>query len=251
MKIYNACHECLAIHGEPIISSTTVKDIQAYIFKCKRDHKVAVSIPSFKFEILFESGTIAFLDEFYAESILSLTAAIERFHEFAIRFICLDKGIDTSSIKKTFKLVSNQSERQLGAYYFLSMLQTGDEPKQFNPKMVAFRNKVIHKGYLPNEDETKNYLKSAYDYIVEQFKVVTSNDENEIVRLMIKDVMAENKEKLDEIIGVDDINIWSSSGPTVIHHGQLSDPNYKVSIEEKIASLKRMNDAFRTGNVNL
>ncbi|OKY76591.1 MAG: hypothetical protein BM485_05040, partial [Desulfobulbaceae bacterium DB1] len=65
--------------------------------------------------------------------------------------------IQESAFDATWKQVTNQSERQFGAFLFLYLLEQKtefDQKKYKIEELKKFRNKVIHKGYLPNEQET-------------------------------------------------------------------------------------------------
>ena len=91
----------------------------------------------------------ALLDGYCRESVSSFASAQERFHEFAIKVFLTKQGAPKDQFFATWKLVANQSERQLGAYYFLHLLYFRKTPTQ-NTKMTEFRNSVIHKGSIPS-----------------------------------------------------------------------------------------------------
>jgi len=83
---------------------------------------------------------------------------MERYFDFFIKTILRVSHIDFNLIDKSWKLISNQSERQLGAYMMLYMKEFNSIPTLLSPdKETSFRNNVIHKGYVPTKDEAIRY----------------------------------------------------------------------------------------------
>ncbi len=65
-----------------------------------------------------------------------------------------------------WRLISNQSERQLGTFYITYLNEFKSVPPNFVEKYAAFRNKVIHKGYIPLHIEARQYAEEAFKYIL-------------------------------------------------------------------------------------
>lgn len=181
MKLIFECFQCseeerekfmqstepITIPLEEIFDSQIIVDIvddNVYHFKCKKGHHNICYLANPKFEILYESGIYAMLDGYYAESVLTLTAALERAYEFFIENVSYKNGIDPNTYKSVFKkLFSNQSERQIGAFYFLYLNTLKKDPLEFKEK--EFRNSVIHKGKIPKDGETEKYARHIFDLI--------------------------------------------------------------------------------------
>jgi len=137
-----------------------------YEVNCEKGHKSKTIIDNIDFEILFEYGLNAIVDGYYRESVSSITASLERYYEFFIKTILKNSGISFDIIDKVWKNVSNQSERQLGAYIFLYCQTFGCEPKLLNPqKDTTFRNSVIHKGYIPKKEEAIEFADKTISII--------------------------------------------------------------------------------------
>ncbi len=243
MKIYQTCNDCFQErlkkdeHSSIEWIEWDVQDVQAYIFECPNGHEWGVNVQEFKYETLFQSGTNAFIDGYYAESILTITAAIERFHQFAIELICLKQGVQYEDIQTTFKHVSNQSERQLGAYYFLLLIDLKKEPNKMSNSMVTFRNEVIHKGYLPSKQETEKYLKYAYKYTFQNYRTLTSEGKCNKVGELILEVLKKGNEKLQNLIGTEEVRIWTASNATFLNHAQSLDNLDDFTFEKKMENL--------------
>ena len=130
-----------------------------------------------KFQLLFESGLHAFVDGYFREAVSSIWAGLERFYEFASKVIVYSMGISSESFDETIKEMKNASERQLGSFYslyhvkFKKKLCFLDQEKDF-----GFRNKVIHKGYFPNESETAAFIFRIYDHIWMIIEMLSKKD---------------------------------------------------------------------------
>jgi hypothetical protein len=146
-------------------------DDLTFNLECPLGHKSVVIFNAPKFELLFDMGTSALLDGYGREAVSSFAAAQERFHEFGIKVLLAKQNISKEQFLATWKLVASQSERQLGAYYFLYLLQF-NAPPPTNPKRVEFRNNVIHKGYIPTSTEAADYAEYVYDYILGTLKTM-------------------------------------------------------------------------------
>lgn len=152
---YSKCINYLEINNELIIKG-----------KCKEGHEIVVAVQGTGFETLFELGVLALRDGYNREAITSFAVAIERFHEFAIKVLMLELGSNIDQIESTWKHLSKQSERQLGAFYFIYLAYLKSEPPMIDNKKISFRNDVTHKGYIPSEEQAKDYEKFAFEYIL-------------------------------------------------------------------------------------
>jgi hypothetical protein len=169
MKISAICIKCGIENPSSnvrIEGYLTVDEENLYHFKCYNGHDNLIEVLALKFEILFESGLCAIKDRYYLESILSLTASLERFYEFYVRIILLSSGISNDDFDKMYNNMANQSERQYGAFLTAYTSFYREFPLNLiDPKFIEFRNKVVHKGYLPNETETLKYAEEIYRLI--------------------------------------------------------------------------------------
>lgn len=176
MKIATPCMECVFDNPESydvLLEYITIQDNDLYHFKCKNGHNNLLEIQAFKFEILFESGLCAIRDKYFLESVLSLTASLERFYEFFIRIIMKANGLQSDIFEKIFKNISNQSERQFGAFICIyGVVYKESPPMLLEKKYVEFRNKVVHKGYLPCEDEVLQYAKEVFIIIKHYYSMI-------------------------------------------------------------------------------
>ena len=110
-----------------------------------------------EFELLFDLGITAILDSYYREAVSAFAAAIERFYEFFLTAISIKRGVSQEEFDKTWKIIANQAERQLGAFVLLYLNERGRTPQTLKDKSVSFRNAVIHKGRLPTRGEAIDF----------------------------------------------------------------------------------------------
>ena len=184
-------------------------DNLAFTAQCPYGHTSVFIFDAQRFEILFDMGTSALLDEYHREAVSTFAATQERFHEFAIKVFLAKQSISRAQFLTTWKLVASQSERQLGAYNFLYLLQFHMAPPM-NHKKAEFRNNVIHKGYIPSSKEAMEYAEYVYDYIVGTVRMMRPALSPEIERVC--------KEDMEEIVkSIPSEASWKSSKvPTTI-----------------------------------
>ncbi len=174
MKITTQCKICIS-DGKTTHENNrydiAINDSDVYEFECSFGHGNKFVLSNLKFETLFQSGVNALADGYYREASTSFYVGLERFFEFMI-FASLVNENKVSSIEefdKYFKFMSNQSERQLGAFY--AMFYPVSEilfDNIYKKNIIELRNKIIHKGYIPTEDEVLQFgenIKSIIDTI--------------------------------------------------------------------------------------
>jgi hypothetical protein len=161
------CGICLNAGGDPKPQVAELRDDLLFNLECEKGHKSVVMLNHQKFEILFDLGLMSLLDGYSREAVSSFAASVERLYEFCIRVILDHVGVPRDEVKTTWKLVSNQSERQIGAFYFLYLGMFKRVPPSMHPKRIEFRNNVIHKGYIPSRVEAEEYAGEVYKHILE------------------------------------------------------------------------------------
>jgi len=188
MKLRMLCGECTRADRNTNFHyvNLEITDDGIYKFRCNFGHSTIAFLQQPKFEILFELGAMALLDGYQREAISSFASSLERFYEFFIEVILSSKGISPEEYLKTWKLVSNQSERQLGAFYFLYLNEFKELPPSLNQNQVNFRNKVIHKGYIPTYEESFSYASSVLYNIFKVGKSLKTNYQIGIEKVRMK-----------------------------------------------------------------
>ncbi len=147
--------------------------------ECPRRHKAVIVCDAEKFEALFNMGSSALLDGYGREAVSSFAATLERFHEFAIRVFLAKQKVSREQFDLTWKLAANQTERQVGGYYFLHLAHFNSAPSA-NQMKTEFRNSVIHKGMIPTDGEAFEYGEFVYDYIVGSVKMLRKAFDEEV-----------------------------------------------------------------------
>ncbi|WP_139490824.1 hypothetical protein [Brevibacillus dissolubilis] len=172
MKFPTICHKCLVEQGTASFIDLDFQDDGIYTSVCEKGHESLVCLQEELFQILFEHGAMALLDGYQREAVSSFASSLERFYEFSIKVLLLHRGVPMEEIQNTWKLVAAQSERQLGAFYFLFASQFGFAPNPVAQQWVKFRNDVIHKGHIPSRDKVLGYAEHLYNYMVSLLKVL-------------------------------------------------------------------------------
>lgn len=184
IRLSSFCWECLRLEGntkeayDRLIRSQPEQDIlievnedNAYEVTCPKGHKSMTSLQAEKFEILLDLASMALLDGYTREAVMSIASALERFYEYCIRVHCIHKGWSFNEIDTAWNQVKSQSERQFGAFWFLRFAETGKTPPAIPNTRTEFRNKVVHKGYIPNQEEALDYgdfvLRYMFDILLD------------------------------------------------------------------------------------
>lgn len=239
MKIFATCMECQKELGhpsfEPIIANYYDEPI-AYI-ECDRGHKSVFMLQSQKFEVLLESAANALLEGYTLEAASTLSSAYERFFEFSIKVLCSKQRVSEKELKKTFKDVSRQSERQLGGFLFLYLLEFG-ESYVLDKKLIEFRNKVIHKGYIPTPKEVEAFAEQVYSQIYLMTKKLKFKCEDHIQKVIMAD-LSERSSKLPS-----DIPRATSTGTIFF---SLSNADHKISFNDALISYRNAQKVMSDG----
>ncbi|HEY0924701.1 hypothetical protein [Rheinheimera pacifica] len=169
MRLPFSCMECT--FGEdklpvpPYPTYVELKDDGRYEFTCPQGHKTVTILQQQKFELLFEIGAYALIDGYYRESVASFTASLERFYEFFVRVVFLREQLENGDFEEAWKMMSSQSERQLGAYIASYLIAFKLPPTPLSNSKVKFRNSVIHKGVIPSKQEAIQFGQAIMDII--------------------------------------------------------------------------------------
>jgi hypothetical protein len=225
MKLFFPCLECAKETEKPSPSFVflDIRNDGLYNFTCTKGHKTVIALQEQKFEILFEIGAQAILDGYYREAVSSFSASLERFYEFYVKVICSSRDINEEQIHNAWKEISRQSERQLGAFIYVYLIETGQTPKILSPSEREFRNKVIHKGKIPDKKEAIEYGQKVLDLIIPVLNDLKQSHEEQMHKMV--------SQHLKRIV---------SNAPKGIEINTVSYCNTIVNISAESSGLKRL-----------
>ena len=166
----------------------TIREDGLYTGKCPNGHDLLIATQTLRYEMLFEIALNAIKDGYHREAISSFAASVERFFEFAIRVLARNRGVVPAVVDNVWKLLSSQSERQLGAYVSLYALSFGEVPQSLSNPMVRLRNNVVHNGALPDRNDALKFGGAAYEVIqrgVQKLRASCLSDVNEELRAQV------------------------------------------------------------------
>ena len=155
MKIkFNNCSHC---HPPTTITEFQFNEEGIYSGKCPNGHDINFMTSLPLYEILFSIGIQSFKDGYYCETVRSMTASLERFHEHFLKSFILGHTGDHLLTDDSWKEVRNQSERQYGAFVIFFTAMFKKNPPSLSDKDRNFRNNIIHKGQIAKKEETLDY----------------------------------------------------------------------------------------------
>ncbi|WP_223531297.1 hypothetical protein [Pseudomonas sp. GL-R-19] len=164
MKISVFCKEC-SFETPSKYYLLNVQDTQDYEIKCDHGHITYFVNGCSKYETLFEIACNAIIDGYHREAISSFSSSLERFYELFIKSSLYEKGHTKDEVDAFWSPISNQSERQLGAFVSVYTLTTGSTADILTTNQSSFRNSVIHKGKITDYAKTVEYGQRISDII--------------------------------------------------------------------------------------
>ena len=145
-----------------------LNDVGYYEFTCSKGHLSFNAVQEQKFELLFQNGCHAILDGYCREAITSFSASLESFYAFFIEISCIKNETPKEDKENSWKIVTRQSERQLGAFLYLWLTEYKKIPKLLKQRDIEFRNTVVHQGKIPTSEEAINFGQSVL-YLFEEY----------------------------------------------------------------------------------
>ncbi|RSO00961.1 hypothetical protein [Acinetobacter pittii] len=235
MKLPVSCAQCMSesIENSFILGKVEFNDDGRYEVHCPKGHTSITVLQQQKFEVLFEIGAYAILDGYYREAVSSFTSALERFYEYYIRLICYTKSINLEEMENTWKIVTNQSERQLGAFIFMHLLETGTKPNLLTNNQISFRNAVIHKGKIPTKEEAIAYGQAILDLVRPQIKRL-KGEYGEAMGWLTHLHVIKSRKSSDNHLSISTLSI-----PTILTLLSIEHPHNEQKLEDSISQLKR------------
>ncbi len=166
MKTFTTCMQCQADTGVPNFGSfglARIPDDGVIEVTCDRGHLTYNLIQEAKHEILSELAVSALQDGYYREAIASFASALERLYEHFVDVACRARNVDREAFLSSWKPSRKASERQLGAFSLVYLIETGQATQLLPDKQVSFRNNVIHAGMIPDRDQAVAYGQAVGD----------------------------------------------------------------------------------------
>ncbi len=203
MKIKFRCPTCLgAFLDNPVPTNNAILGVEimlplqnsaVYEYSCPNGHFMKVVLQNPKHELIFDSGISSLRKWYYREAITSFAVALERFYEYSIRVLLGSSvyELGEENWAKTWKAISKQSERQIGAFYLIYLTVVKQSAPIFDSSFlksisiklgiegndpVNFRNNVIHQGYIPTFEQAVNFGEAVNLYIKRLLKIYKNFD---------------------------------------------------------------------------
>jgi hypothetical protein len=235
MRIYLTCMKCFTEGGRPApeIAALPLEDSGLYRMSCDRGHDTVTCLQQMRFEVLVDLAAYAIVDGYYREAVSSFASALERFHEFYIRLQCDRHGIDEVNLERAWKQVASQSERQLGAFTFLYLMEHKSPPPLLRPADVEFRNAVIHKGKIPGRERAIEFGEQVVRIIMEILTPLRAQADDDVQRAVSLHVR-----KLHDLARAENPNVAFMSAGTLVCLARAMSEN-QPTLREWITGLEQ------------
>jgi hypothetical protein len=123
-----------------------------------------------------------------------MAASLERAFEFGIRVLWRKLGASEGEIDIAWKSLEQHSERQLGAFCALWLIETRSR-FPLDDNQAGFRNKVIHKGRIPNHDDVEKYAA----YVFSRIAMIVSQLNSGAAEAARQEIARENRAQAEAI----------------------------------------------------
>lgn len=234
MRIPLACMKCFQENGKPddVVYPAELQDNGLYWMKCRGGHETVTCLQEQKFELLFDLGANAIVDGYYREAVSSFTSALERFYEFYVQVICEKSKVSEDAFTATWKKVAAQSERQLGAFAFVFLVEKAAPPQLLPDAMTKFRNDVIHKGKIPSRQEAVDYGQEVLNLVTPVLRELKTQHTDQVGKIVGRHISATRK----QIAGTPHTS-FMSIGTTISLTRANSEP--QPTIQDTLLELER------------
>ncbi|PPC99706.1 MAG: hypothetical protein CTY31_07275 [Hyphomicrobium sp.] len=177
MRLGLICMVCFQESGQPddVRYMAELQDDGSFKLKCRNGHETRIALQEQRFEYLMELAANAILDGYFREAVVSFASSLERFIEFYIRVVLKNKNVRDEVINTTWKQLSKQSERQLGAYMMLHLAERGMTAPILSNEYVKLRNEVVHKGKVASREEAIRYGNAVLITIIPTLEELKEN----------------------------------------------------------------------------
>lgn len=242
MKLLLSCRQCQLDNGKLSLHRVEVRDDGIYSITCSAGHETYFVLSAQKCEILFEIGANAIIDGYYREAVSSFASSLERFYEFCIRVMAQNSDFDSSKFAHCWAIVSNQSERQLGAFAFLWFYHFNEPPKMLSNSQVKFRNSVIHKGKIPKREEAVKFGDAVLAIVSDCIQKIQSDGFKDQIRNIRFDRLREQHSHIDP-----EYRVASMAIATILAIGRTDNvEHFSKPLDKHIQELESLRQAFKS-----
>jgi hypothetical protein len=221
-------------------------DSAVYRVACSEGHETVLILQEQKCEVLFQIGAQATIDGYYREAIVSFTASMERFQEFAIRCLLDEAEVAEAVVSEAWRKVLNQTERQLGAFIFLWVDRFKALPPLLRNDDAGFRNAVVHKGRIPTREEAVSYGGRILDVVRPAMRLLKEQLADEI-----RNAVVAHLHRAQEEAGGADVPTVTMAGGTILSlmHQEEEERPLEESLDGLARYMARMRAMAQRGAV--
>jgi hypothetical protein len=115
--------------------------------RCEQGDTTVATLPMPDFELLFDVGCSALLDDYPREAITTFASSFERFVEFSCRLLLARGNVSFEGVDCWWKDVAKHSERQRGSFVALWIAHFRSPPPLLHNELVELRNTAFTRAY--------------------------------------------------------------------------------------------------------
>jgi hypothetical protein len=127
---------------------------------------------------------------YHREAILTCASALDAYLDFHVAVLMRSTASKKEDVDALLKFISKQAERRLGAFLAAETAISKQQPGYIRQPMIELRNNIVHKGYIPTQDEAFGYLQHVLDFIVARYAALHHQHSDTIHKIFFERVAA-------------------------------------------------------------
>lgn len=154
-------------YEKSVIGTAAMNDDGVFTGTCSSGHVYSIAVQNLPFELLFDEGLAALVDGYLREAVLDFAASLERFCETFVESSLARLQAPSDVMKATWAPMRKASERQYGCFLGLhaAVLHTQWPHIANDTDKRGFRNRVVHEGHWPVQEEVLKYARFVFDAV--------------------------------------------------------------------------------------
>ncbi len=189
-----ACNLCphRVVRGIPRSAAmiTPYQEGPLYELHCPAGHSAVVLLTNPKHEILFQIAAYSLLDGDYRGAVGGFTSSLEYFWHFATQCVCASQGVKPLPVPRARN--AKQPFEQKWAQTFESV-----PPPVLKEEDCGLRNRVLHEGFIPSEEEAFAHGDKVLDLIVPAMVLLRQQLQDAVAEASAA-IIEDGKKRLDK-----------------------------------------------------
>lgn len=213
-----------------VVMGTPYREGPLYSLRCSAGHEVLVQLGNPKHEILFQMAAYSLLDGNYRDAVSTFGSSLEEFWEFCFQAISASLGVRPLPVPRVRGAHKARFEKS-----WLDVMQT--EPPVLASEEYEIRNRVMHEGYVPTEEEALDFGNKVLVLVSRAMQTLGWKLQGAVAEASAA-IISEGKSRLN--LGEPDAGMYDA---TILHDNESM--NYR-RLEDYMSHLRKLDELFES-----